>query len=74
MVVVKARLGGELRRIPLHNEDLTYSDLVLMLQRVFGLNASDDISLKYTDEGMACHHVYQQWRGQKVQERNIACP
>lgn len=49
-VVVKARLGAELRRIPLHNEDLTYDDLVLMLQRVFSLAPTDDVRIRYTDD------------------------
>eukprot|EP00047_Mylnosiga_fluctuans_P003924 m.231712 g.231712 ORF g.231712 m.231712 type:complete len:584 (-) comp12257_c0_seq1:127-1878(-) len=49
-MVVKARLGTELRRIPFHNEDLTYDDLLLMLQRVFGLSPSDELKLKYKDE------------------------
>lgn len=50
-LVVKARLGSELKRIPFHNEELTFDDLILMLQRVFGLSATDDIRLKYKDEG-----------------------
>jgi hypothetical protein len=39
-VCEKARLGNDIRRIPIHNEDLTYNDLVLMLQRVFQVRPS----------------------------------
>ena len=52
-LVVKARFGGDIRRIPISNADLTYDDLVLMIQRIFRsrLGANDDVLLKYTDEG-----------------------
>jgi len=51
-VVVKARLGNDIRRIPIHNDDLTFNDLVLMLQRVFrdALQPSDELLIKYSDE------------------------
>lgn len=40
------------RRIPIHNEAITYDELVLMMQRVFRgkLNSTDDITIKYKDE------------------------
>jgi protein TFG len=46
-------LNDDIRRIPIHNEDITYDELVLMMQRVFRgkLSTSDDIALKYKDEG-----------------------
>eukprot|EP00041_Stephanoeca_diplocostata_P021986 m.520890 g.520890 ORF g.520890 m.520890 type:complete len:344 (-) comp21956_c0_seq2:3069-4100(-) len=51
-LVIKARLGSDIRRIPIHNEELTYDDLVLMMLRVFHkkLSHSDDLLIKYTDE------------------------
>ena len=53
-LVIKCCLGDDMRRIPVLNEDLTYDELVLMMQRVYRskLTDSDDITIKYTDEGM----------------------
>ena len=52
-LIIKARLGDDVRCIPIHNEDLTYDDLLLMMQRVFRgkLSSTDDITIKYKDEG-----------------------
>ena len=54
-LVIKCRLGEDMRRMPVLNQDLTYDELLLMLQRVFHgkLSISDDITVKYTDEGGA---------------------
>lgn len=52
-VIIKVQLGEDIRRIPIHNEAITYDELVLMMQRIFvgKLNANDDIAIKYKDEG-----------------------
>lgn len=52
-LIIKVQLGDDIRRIPIHNEDITYDELVLMMQRVFRgkLNNDDDILIKYKDEG-----------------------
>uniref|UniRef100_A0A094ZVK0 Protein TFG n=1 Tax=Schistosoma haematobium TaxID=6185 RepID=A0A094ZVK0_SCHHA len=34
-LIIKAQLGHDLRRIPIHNEEITYDELILMMQRVF---------------------------------------
>nr|CAD7460140.1 unnamed protein product [Timema tahoe] len=46
------QLGDDVRRIPIHNEAITYDELVLMMQRVFRgrLSSSDEITIKYKDE------------------------
>ncbi|XP_071523272.1 uncharacterized protein [Panulirus ornatus] len=51
-LIIKAQLGEDIRRIPIHNEDMTYDELILMMQRVFrgSLSPDDDITLKYKDE------------------------
>ncbi|KAJ8922238.1 hypothetical protein NQ315_004175 [Exocentrus adspersus] len=51
-LIIKVQLGDDIRRIPIHNESLTYDELVLMMQRVFmgKLSANDDIVIKYKDE------------------------
>ena len=51
-LIIKASLGDDIRRIPIHNEDITYDELILMMQRVFRdqLNSSDDVTVKYKDE------------------------
>lgn len=53
-LVIKARLGDDIRRVPIHNEDITYDELLLMLQRVYRgkLNNTDDVTVKYSDEGI----------------------
>lgn len=59
-LIIKVQLGDDIRRIPIHNEAITYDELVLMMQRVFRgkLTANDDITLKYKDEGrFKCKHL-----------------
>lgn len=52
--ILKVRLGNDTRRQMLYNTNISYNDLVLMLQRIYAgiLKASDDITLKYFDEGI----------------------
>lgn len=67
-VIIKVQLGEDIRRIPIHNEAITYDELVLMMQRIFvgKLNANDDIAIKYKDEGellllsMLSYMIYEQ--------------
>ncbi|XP_076466807.1 uncharacterized protein LOC143298031 [Babylonia areolata] len=51
-LIIKVQLGDDIRRIPIHNEDITYDELVLMMQRVYRgkLSTNDDIVIKYRDE------------------------
>ncbi|XP_075962598.1 protein TFG isoform X2 [Anarhichas minor] len=51
-LIIKAQLGDDIRRIPIHNEDITYDELVLMMQRVFRgkLQSNDEVAIKYKDE------------------------
>jgi len=51
-LIIKVRLGDDVRRIPIHNEAITYDELVLMMQRVFRgkLTSTDDVTIKYKDE------------------------
>ena len=51
-LTIKASVGEDIRRIPIHNDDLTYDELVLMMQRVFKgvLKSDEDLVLKYRDE------------------------
>ncbi|XP_076317405.1 protein TFG-like isoform X1 [Tachypleus tridentatus] len=51
-VIIKAQLGNDIRRIPIHNEDITYDELILMMQRVFNekLSSNDEVTVKYKDE------------------------
>lgn len=59
-LIIKVQLGDDIRRIPIHNESLTYDELVLMMQRVFRgkLSANDDITIKYKDEGTIFSYIY----------------
>lgn len=51
-LIIKVQLGDDIRRIPIHNEAITYDELVLMMQRVFRgkLTSTDEIVIKYKDE------------------------
>lgn len=51
-LIVKVQLGDDVRRISIHNEELTYDELVLMMQRIFRnkLTVTDNILIKYKDE------------------------
>ena len=51
--ILKVRLGQDTRRMVLYNTLISYDDLVLMLQRVYDgkLRSSDEVTLKYKDEG-----------------------
>jgi len=51
-LIIKVSLGEDIRRIPIHNDDLTYDELVLMMQRVFRgvLDPEEELLLKYKDE------------------------
>merc|ERR1711935_1191392 len=50
VLVLKTELNGDLRRIPLHNDFLTFDELHLMLCRVYQAELTDDDKLKYMDE------------------------
>ncbi|XP_033111810.1 protein TFG-like [Anneissia japonica] len=51
-LIIKVQIGDDIRRIPIHNEDITYDELILMMQRVFRgkLNSTDEVVVKYKDE------------------------
>ncbi|XP_071115398.1 protein TFG-like isoform X1 [Haliotis cracherodii] len=51
-LIIKVQLGEDIRRIPIHNEDITYDELLVMMQRVYRgkFNSNDDIIVKYKDE------------------------
>ena len=56
-LIIKAQLGNDIRKIPIHNEEITYDELLLMMQRLFNgkIKSSDDVVMKYKDEGK---HIY----------------
>ena len=58
-LIIKVQLGEDIRRIPIHNEDITYDELVLMMQRVFRgkLTSNDEVTIKYKDEGKDRQHI-----------------
>ena len=59
-LIIKAQLGDDIRRIPIHNEDITYDELVLMMQRVFRgkLKNTDEVTIKYKDEGIVARFIF----------------
>ena len=52
-LIAKVQLGDDIRRIPIHNEDITYDEFLLMMQRLFHgkIKSTDDVLIKYKDEG-----------------------
>jgi hypothetical protein len=49
-IIVKAKYGADIRKTQLlHNKDLSYNDLLLMTQRLFDIQPSTSILLKYRD-------------------------
>jgi hypothetical protein len=50
VLVLKTELNGDLRRIPLHNDFLTFDELHLMLCRVYSCDIDEEDKLKYMDE------------------------
>ena len=60
-LIIKVQLGDDIRRIPIHNEDITYDEFLLMMQRLFQgkIKSTDDVLIKYKDEGISLdHRVY----------------
>ena len=51
-VILKVRLGDDIRRMVLYNTYISYDDFLLMLERVYDgkLKSSDNVTLKYYDE------------------------
>lgn len=51
-LIIKASVGDDIRRIPILNDDLTYDELIMMMQRVFRgvLETNEELVLKYKDE------------------------
>ena len=55
-LVIKCRLGDDIRRIPVfYEKELTYGQLESKIRRIYDdkLRDSDGITIKYTDEGIA---------------------
>jgi hypothetical protein len=53
-IVFKVRLDKEIKKLVIHNDDINYNELLLMMQRIFSdkIKPLDEISIKYTDEGI----------------------
>lgn len=51
--IFQVQLGDDIRKVLIHNESITYDELLLMMQRIFNgkLTANDDLTIKYKDEG-----------------------
>ncbi|CAF1026452.1 unnamed protein product [Adineta ricciae] len=51
-LIIKAQLADDIRKMMIHNEDLTLNELVLMMQRIFvgKISNTDDLIIKYLDD------------------------
>ncbi len=49
-IIIKAEYGDVIRKVPIHNEEITYDELLIMMVRLFKLSPTDEIELKYRDE------------------------
>jgi hypothetical protein len=52
-IVFKVKLDKEIKKIVIHNDDINYNELLLMMQRIFSerIKPNDELTIKYTDEG-----------------------
>ena len=52
-IIFKIKLGNDIKKIVIHNDELTYNELCLMMLRIFSekLDKNSEFTLKYTDEG-----------------------
>ena len=51
-VIFKVKLGEEIKKTLIHNEDIDDNDLLLMVQRIFSekIKPNDELSIKYVDD------------------------
>lgn len=49
-IIIKVQYLDDIRRIPIIGDEITYDELILMMQRLFKLQPSDEIQLKYRDD------------------------
>ncbi|KAI2796592.1 Coiled-coil domain-containing protein 47 [Blomia tropicalis] len=49
-IVIKAEYGDIIRKVPIMNDEITYDELLVMMCRLFKLQPSDEIEIKYRDE------------------------
>ncbi|CAF0803714.1 unnamed protein product [Brachionus calyciflorus] len=51
-ILFKVKLNNEIKKLMIHNDDLNYNDLILMLQRIFSdkIKQNDEFKIKYTDD------------------------
>jgi hypothetical protein len=52
-IVFKVKLDQEIKKIVIHNDEINYNELLLMMQRIFSdkIKVNDEFVIKYTDEG-----------------------
>lgn len=52
-IVFKVKLDKEIKKIVIHNDDINYNELLLMMQRIFSdkIKPNDEFTIKYTDDG-----------------------
>lgn len=48
-LIIKAQLGDDIRRVPYGNDEITYDELIIMMQRLFRgkLEPDDHVAIKY---------------------------
>lgn len=51
-IIIKVTLGKEIKKVVIHTDDISYNELVLMMQRIFAdeIKQTDEFTIKYTDE------------------------
>ena len=52
-IVFKVKLDKEIKKIVIHNDDINYNELLLMMQRIFSdkIKPNDEFTIKYPDDG-----------------------
>ena len=51
-LVFKVQLGNEIKKTLIHNEDVDFNEMLLMVQRIFSdkIKPNEELSIKYVDE------------------------
>lgn len=51
-IIFKVKLDEEIKKVIIHNDEINYNELLLMLQRIFSdrIKPNDEFRIKYADD------------------------
>ena len=52
-IIFKVKLDNEIKKVIIHNDEINYNEMVLMIQRIFSdrIKTKDEFRIKYADDG-----------------------